>query len=114
MWHVAILIACLDILLKPVQRMIGIAGRVEPADTTENHRCIEEGRDDECLLAYRTKGEYWDKERTVIVTYTPASARKQAYTFADKLEAMRQELLVMRAKVRDKAPHWRNEEAVRS
>ncbi len=31
------------------------------------------------------------------------SARKQAYTFADKLEAMRQELLAMRAKVRDKA-----------
>ena len=26
---------------------------------------------------------------------------------------MRQELLAMRAKVRDKAPHWRNEEAVR-
>ena len=65
------------------------------------------------ILVYRTKGEYWGKERTVIVTHTPASARKQAYTFADKLEAMRQELLAMRAKVRDKAPHWRNEEAVR-
>jgi transposase len=87
--------------------------RFEPADTTENRRRIEENQEDECLLAYRTKGEYWGKERTVIVTHTPASARKQAYTFADKLEAMRQELLVMRTKVRDKAPHWRNEEAVR-
>jgi transposase len=87
--------------------------RFEPADTTENRQRIEEGQEDECLLAYRTKGEYWGKERTVIVTHTPASARKQAYTFADKLEAMRQELLAMRAKVRDKAPHWRNEEAVR-
>lgn len=87
--------------------------RFEPADTTENRRRIEEGQDDECLLAYRTKGEYWGKERTVIVTHTPASARKQAYTFADKLEAMRQELLAMRAKVRDQTPHWRNEEAVR-
>jgi len=87
--------------------------RFEPADTTENRRHIAEGHEDECLLAYRTKGEYWGKERTVIVTHTPASARKQAYTFADKLEAMRQELLAMRAKVRDKAPHWRNEEAVR-
>ncbi|MDK9707570.1 MAG: IS1634 family transposase [Desulforhopalus sp.] len=84
----------------------------EPADTTENRRRIEEGQEDECLLAYRTKGEYWGKERTVIVTHTPASARKQAYTFADKLEAMRQELLAVRAKVR-KAPHWRNEVAVR-
>ena len=87
--------------------------RFEPADTTDNRRRIEEGQDDECLLAYRTKGEYWGKERTVIVTHTPASARKQAYTFADKLEAIRQELLVMRTKVRDKAPHWRNEEAIR-
>jgi transposase len=87
--------------------------RFEPADTVENRRHIEEGREDECLLAYRTKGEYWGKERTVIVTYTPASARKQAYTFADKLEAMRRELLAMRTRVRDKAPHWRNEEAVR-
>jgi hypothetical protein len=62
---------------------------------------------------YQTKGEYWGKERTVLVTHTLASARKQAYTFADKLEAMRQELLAMRAKVREKAPHWQNEEAVR-
>ena len=87
--------------------------RFEPADTAENRCCIEDCRENDCLLAYRTKGEYWGKERAVIVTYTPASARKQAYTFADKLEAMRQELLEMRAKVRDKAPHWRKEEAVR-
>ena len=87
--------------------------RFQPADTAENRKLIAEGHEDECLLAYRTNGEYWGKERTVIVTHTPASARKQAYTFAEKLEAMRQELLDMRAKVRNKAPHWRNEEAVR-
>jgi transposase len=87
--------------------------RFEPADTAENRRHIEQGHEDECLLVYRTKGEYWGKERTVIVTHTPASARKQAYTFADKLEAMRLELLAMRNKVREKVPHWRNEEAVR-
>lgn len=87
--------------------------RFEPADTADNRRRIAEDQADECLLAYRTKGEYWGKERTVIVTHTPASARKQAYTFADKLETMRLELLAMRAKVKDKAPHWRKEEAVR-
>lgn len=87
--------------------------RFEPADTAGNRQIIEEGHEDECLLAYRTRGTYWGKERTVIVTYTPASARKQAYTFAEKLEVMRQELLDMRAKVRGKAPHWRKEEAVR-
>ena len=87
--------------------------RFEPADTAENRRYIKEGYEEECLLVYRTRGEYWGKERTVLVTHTPASARKQAYTFADKLETMRQELLAMRAKVRDKAPQWRKEEAIR-
>lgn len=87
--------------------------RFEPADTAENRRLREQGRNDDCLLAYRTTGVFWGKERSVIVTYTPASARKQAYTFADKMEALRQELLVMRAKVREQAPHWKDEQAVR-
>jgi len=87
--------------------------RFEPADTAENRRLREQGRNDDCLLAYRTSGVFWGKERSVIVTYTPASARKQAYTFADKMEALRQELLVMRAKVREQAPHWKDEQAVR-
>jgi hypothetical protein len=87
--------------------------RFEPADTAENLRYIKGGYEEECLLVYRTRGENWGKERTVLLTHIPASARKQAYTFADELEAMRQELLTMRAKVRDKAPQWRKEEAVR-
>jgi transposase len=86
--------------------------RFEPVDTPENRRLIAEGAAEECLLAYRTRGEYWGKERAVIVTYNPASRRKQEYTFNDKLERVRQELLSMRAKVRDKAPHWRKEAAV--
>lgn len=87
--------------------------KFEPVDTPENKRLMEENKTEECLLAYRTKGEYWGKERAVIVTYNPSSRRKQEYTFNDKMEAIRQELLSMRAKVRDKAPHWRNEEAVK-
>jgi transposase len=87
--------------------------RFEPADIPKNKRLITERKAEECLLAYRTKGEYWGKERTVIVTYNPSSRRKQEYTFNDKLEAIRQELLAMRAKVRDKAPHWRKEKVVK-
>jgi transposase len=82
--------------------------RFEPVDIPDNRRF-----DEECLLAYRTKGEYWGKERAVIVTYTPSSARKQAYTFDDKLEVIRQQLLSMRVKVRERAPHWRNEDAIK-
>jgi len=88
-------------------------GRFEPVDTPNNRRLMEEDKGDECLLAYRTKGQYWGKERSVIVTYNPSSARKQAYTFDDKLETIRLELLRMRTKVRDKAPHWRNEDAIK-
>ena len=87
--------------------------KFEPVDTTENKRLMEEKKAEQCLLAYRTKGQYWGKERTVIVTYNPSSHRKQEYTFNDKLEAIRQELLSMRAKVRDKAPHWRDQDAVK-
>lgn len=88
-------------------------GRFEPVDIPHNRRLLEEGNGSECILAYRSKGEYWGKERSVIVTHNPATQRKQEYTFHDKLEIIRLELLSMRAKVRDKVPHWRNEEAIR-
>ncbi|MBF0202026.1 MAG: transposase, partial [Desulfamplus sp.] len=52
-------------------------------------------------------------KRTVVVTYNPPSARKQAYTLDSKLETLRAELLEMRAKVRNRAPQWRNPEVVR-
>jgi transposase len=87
--------------------------RFEPVGTPANRRLIEQGQEEECLLAFRTKAEYWGKERAVIVTYNPASARKQAYSFDDKLEAIRQELLLMRAKLRDRTPHWREPGAIR-
>lgn len=82
--------------------------RFEVADTSSNRPLIEKERYDECLLAYRTKGEYWGKERTVIVTYSPKTARKKRYTFESKLDVIRQELLLMRTKVRDQASHWKN------
>jgi len=85
----------------------------EPADTEKNRRLVEKDKEDERLLVYRTKGEYWGKERAVVVTYHPASARKQAYTLDSKLETLRKELLAMRAKVRDKAPHWHDTVAIK-
>ena len=76
--------------------------RFEPVDTEKNRRYIENETPEECLLAFRTKGEYWGKERAVIVTYNPATARKQGYTFQCKIETLRQELLSMRTKVKEK------------
>lgn len=85
----------------------------EPADTEKNRRLVEKGKEDDRMLVYRTKGEYWGKQRAVVVTYNPVTARKQSYTLDSKLEAVRQDLLVMRSKVRNKEPHWRNQEAIR-
>ena len=87
--------------------------RFEPVDIPANRRLIDQDQEEECLLAYRTQAEYWGKERAVIVTYNPASARKQAYTFNDKLEAIRQQLLLMRAKLRDRVAHWREPSTIR-
>jgi transposase len=85
----------------------------EPVDTAKNRQLIEDKNPEDQLLAYRTKGEYWGKQRAVVVTYTPATARKQSYTFQSKLDTIRQQLLIMRNKVREKAPHWKKHEAIR-
>ncbi len=85
----------------------------EPADTEKNRRLVEKEKEDDRILVYRTKGEYWGKQRAVIVTYNPVTERKQSYTLDSKLEAIRQELLVMRTKARNKDPHWRKQEAIR-
>lgn len=87
--------------------------RFEPVDTEKNRRLQEDGKEKERLLAYRTKGDYWGKERSVVVTYNPATARKKDYTFQSKLDTVRDELLKMRKKVRDNTPHWREPETIR-
>ncbi|MCW8965754.1 MAG: IS1634 family transposase, partial [Candidatus Pacearchaeota archaeon] len=83
--------------------------RFEVAETIANKNLPIE----ECQLSYRTKGVYWGKERTVIVTYSPRTARKKLYTFESKLEIIRQELLKMRAKVKEGAPHWKNPDDIK-
>src|SRR3972149_2490218 len=65
------------------------------------------------LLAYRTKIPLWDRERTVVVTYNPKTARKKRDTLERKLEFLRGTLLGYRGAYREKQPHWRNTEAIR-
>ena len=84
----------------------------EPVDIEKNRRFEKDGKEGDCLLAYRTDGFYWGKKRAVVVTHNPVTARKQNYTLDSKLEKLRQELLEMRAKVRDREPHWRNPGAI--
>lgn len=86
--------------------------RYEIVDIAKNRRLIKEKRRSDCLLAYRTTGEYWGKKRAVVITYNPRTARKKIHTFESKLGTIRAELLSMRSKVREQAPHWRNGDAV--
>jgi len=69
--------------------------------------------DDDHLKVYRTQMELWDKKRTVVMTFNPRTQRKQQHEFERKLDALREDLLVMRAKVRENAPQWRDAEAIR-
>jgi len=87
--------------------------RFEPLDIEKNKKLLAAGNHEDLILAYRTRGEYWRKQRAVVVTYNPATARKQDYTFQSKLETIRQQLLLMRNSVREKAPHWKNPDAIR-
>ena len=73
----------------------------------QNRLLLQKGKGEDRMLVYRAKGEYWGKQRAVVVTYNPTTERKQTYTLDSKLDAIRQELLAIRSKVRNKEPHWR-------
>lgn len=86
--------------------------RFEVVDTEKNRRLSSEDKSSERLLAFRTKGEFWGKERSVVVTHNPATARKKNYSLDAKLDTLRQELIIMRTKVREQAPQWRKPDAI--
>jgi transposase len=86
--------------------------KFKPVDIAKNRHLIQDGNHEECLLAYRTNAEYWGKQRVVVVTHNPATARKQGYMLDVKLDALKQELLKMRANVRKQLPQWRNPDVI--
>ena len=78
-----------------------------------NEKLVQAGREKDQLLAYRTTGEYWGKERAVVVTHNPVTARKQTYKLAVKLDRLKAELVEMSNKVNSNTPQWRDAEVVR-
>jgi len=87
--------------------------RFTPLATPSNKILLEQGEEEDCLLAWRTKGEYWGRERTVVVTYNPHTASKKRHDFDEKLEMIKLSLFEMRAIVSAGAPDWKKEEDVR-
>jgi transposase len=86
--------------------------RFAPVETPHNKRLQAKGRHEDCLLAWRTSGEYWGRERTVVVTYNPLTATKQRYAFDGKLQKLQAALYEIRAKVREGERGWKKEETV--
>jgi transposase len=86
--------------------------RFTQVDTPRNRELKKGNREDDMLTAWRTTGEYWGQERTVIVTYNPLTATKQRYGFERKLLRLQTLLFEMKSKVRNQTAQWRKKEQV--
>jgi len=53
--------------------------RFEPVDIPKNLRLVEEGMAEERLLAYRSSGAFWGKNRAVVIGAETSGGRYQAY-----------------------------------
>jgi transposase len=81
-------------------------------DTAKNQELRDAGKMEDLLRAFRGTGEFWGKERTVVVTYNPRTARKQDYDFTNKLLKLEAALYSMREKVRKGKPQWKDPKLV--
>jgi transposase len=86
--------------------------KFEPVDTSKNRELFEVDRAHDRLIAWRSQGEYWGKERTVVVTYNPLTASKQRYNFEKKMFRLQEILYEFQAKVNRNAPYWRKKDTV--
>jgi transposase len=83
-----------------------------PVDSQKNRELAELGREDDRILAFRTSGEYWGRERTVVVTYNPLTAAKQRYAFDKKLLELQETLFFLRTRVQSKSSAWKSADKV--
>ncbi|MDR1243325.1 MAG: IS1634 family transposase, partial [Deltaproteobacteria bacterium] len=81
-------------------------------DTPKNKKLAEQDRDDDRLVAWRTAGEYWGRERTVVITYNPLTATKQRFAFERRFLKLQAALYEIRTKVRTAAAGWRKQEKI--
>ena len=86
--------------------------RFKPVDTAHNQELVRKGRDNDRLMAWRTRGEYWGRERTVVVTYNPLTAAKQRYGLEKKIVRLQDALIEFKSRVNGNTPRWRREAVV--
>jgi transposase len=88
--------------------------KFQHVDTPKNRKLHEYDRDEDRLVAWKTTGEYWGRQRTVVVTYNPITATKQRFSFEKKMVKLQEKLYDFQAKVNQHAPHWRNKSQILS
>ena len=86
--------------------------KFKPVETRRNQKLSKDGKDDDQLTAWRTEGEYWGRQRTVVVTYNPLTATKQRYGFEKKMLRLQELLFEFQVKVNSHAPHWRKKSII--
>ena len=69
-------------------------------DIPKNRRLKASGRADDQIKAFRSTLTLWDRERTAVVTFNPATMRKKLYEFTRKMDQLRSALLELRRKYR--------------
>ena len=67
-------------------------------DLNKNRVLAEKGKSDDRISAFRTTGSYWGRERTVVLTFNPQTARKQRYAFERRLLALKRSFTSCRPK----------------
>jgi transposase len=83
-----------------------------PLEIDKNHHLKNDHKDEERMLAWRTRTPLWGQERTVVVTFNPRTARKRRYTLQKKLDTLRDTLLEFRRNYREARPHWRDSDTI--
>jgi len=84
----------------------------KPVDSMKNLELSKVGREEDRLLAFRTSGQYWGQNRTVVVTHNPMTAAKQRYTFDSKLLELQDTLFFLRSRVQNQASIWTSPQRV--
>jgi transposase len=78
----------------------------KPVDSAKNRELERLGKEDDRILAWRGAGEFWGKQRTVVVTYNPRTAAKQRYSFDQKLLELQDVLYELRSRAKSGKAPW--------
>ena len=78
----------------------------QPVDSTKNRELEKLGKEDDRILAWRGAGEFWGRQRAVVLTYNPRTAAKQRYSFDQKLIELQEVLYELRSRARSGKAPW--------